>query len=161
MRRLLFSLGILLLFVTACAAQGRSIELVKFDIKASVNFPPTWVDIMMAETVDELTRTKKFTNVTLVPETNQASTSPDLRLTGSVKEFQPGSKSTRFWIGFGAGKAKIVAVVKIVEVSSGKGLLERDVDGSVIKGAWGPGDASEATRGVAIEIAKRTKKLFP
>lgn len=141
--------------------QERGIELVRFDIAPSVSFPITWVDTMMAETVDELTRTKKFDRVMLVQLADHNSSGARLQLTGKVVKYQPGSKATRFWLGMGAGKAKAVASIKLVDTTTGKVLLERTVDGSVIKGTWGGGDASGVTRGVAVEIAKRVKKLFP
>ncbi|MFL6374713.1 MAG: DUF4410 domain-containing protein [Pyrinomonadaceae bacterium] len=141
---------------------GRKLQVTRFQIAPSVAFPETWVDTMMAETVDELTRIKKFDEISLI--TNAATPSSrgvNLALTGTVTKFQPGSKAARFWIGMGAGKTKVVAAIKLVDLATGKVLLERDVDGSVIKGNWGGGDSSGATRGVAVEIAKRTKALFP
>jgi len=143
------------------------ITVVRFDIAPAINdFPATWIDTMMAETVDELTRTKKFEKITLIQAMTDSSSdaaAPNdvrkFRLTGTVVKYKPGNKTVRFIIGMGAGKTKITASVKLVDVETGKTVLEREVDGSVIKGTWGGGDSSGATRGVAVEIAKRIKKL--
>lgn len=151
----------------------QSIEVVKFDIRAGVEFPASTRDVMMTEIVDELTKLKKFTlvlgdvavagaakkeePVTEAPAATDVETK--LVLTGTVTQFNPGNRAARYLIGFGAGKTKVVAEIKLVERATGKVVLEKKVDGSVIIGLFG-GDSNGATRGLAEEVASVTKKAL-
>lgn len=141
----------------------KSIEVSKFEIKEGVKFPEIDRDTMMTEIVDELTKLKKFSEVK-APATAAATTETIAQtatswilLTGTVTKYQPGSRTKRYLVGFGAGKTKVVASIKLVDKDTGKVLLEKDVDGKVIIGLFG-GNSNGATRGLAIEVAKVTKK---
>jgi hypothetical protein len=81
-----------------------------------------------------------------------------LRLMGTVTEFKEGNRTARYLIGFGAGRAKVKARIKILD-SAGTVLLETDVDGNVVMGAFG-GNSNAVTRGLAKEVAKVTKRRF-
>ena len=162
------------------AEAKKSIEVAKFNIKEGIEFPAAALDVMSNEIVDELIKLKKFSQVKLtapaIPTTTEkavgevriespaAEVAPkvedsDLLLTGTITKFDAGSRAKRYLIGFGAGKTKIVAAIKIIERASGKVLLERDVDGKVIMGIFG-GDSNGATRGLAKEVASTTKKAI-
>lgn len=121
---------------------------------------------MMTEIVDELTKLKKFSEVKgLAPAAAAVATTTEttgqptswILLTGTVTKYQPGSRTTRYLVGPFAGKTKVVASIKLVEKDTGKVLLEKDVDGKVVIGLFG-GNSNGATRGLAIEVAKVTKK---
>lgn len=173
-RSILLVFGIVLLMMHPSVAQDvknassqtaiKSIEVSKFEIKEGVKFPETDRDTMMTEIVDELTKLKKFSEVK-VPATAAAATTETpaqtatswILLTGTVTKYQPGSRTKRYLVGFGAGKTKVVASIKLIEKDTGKVLLEKDVDGKVIIGLFG-GNSNGATRGLAIEVAKVTKK---
>lgn len=150
------------------AAAKRSIEVAKFEIREKVEFPATARDTMMAEIVDELTKLKKFEFVkpfaasptTTTDGSGIASDTPtDLTITGTVVEYKPGNRVARYFVGFGAGKTKVVAAIKITERATGKVLLEKNVDGKVVIGFFG-GDSNGATRGLARQVAKDIKKAL-
>ncbi|HYG80273.1 MAG TPA: DUF4410 domain-containing protein [Pyrinomonadaceae bacterium] len=137
----------------------QNIEVVKFDIQEGVNFPPESRDVIMAQVVEELKELKKFTQVSNVGETVPEGAGPTVRLTGTITKYKPGSRAKRYLIGFGAGATKVVAHIKYVDTATGNVLFEKDVDGKVWIGLFG-GDSSGATRGLAKEVSKVTKKLL-
>jgi len=155
----------------------QAVEVTTFEIKPETKFSETLRDVMMSEIVDELMKTKKFSSVMNVSAKKtvetatiensaepkpQVETIPDdsvLHITGVVTEYKEGNRAARYLIGFGAGRAKVKAHVKIAD-STGKVLLEKDVDGNLVMGAFG-GNANSITRGLAKEIAKDiVKKLL-
>lgn len=151
----------------------QKIEISKFEIEQGVEkFSDESLNVMMAEIVEQLKNLNKFDSVALdsekpkesqTTEGNQtesvkASSESTLRLVGTVTEFKEGSRAARYLIGFGAGKAKVKAHIKIID-SGGAVLLEKDVDGNVVIGVFG-GDSKGITRGLAKEIAKVVKKKF-
>jgi hypothetical protein len=76
-----------------------------------------------------------------------------------VKEYKAGSRAKRYLIGFGAGKTKVVADVKFIDMQTQQVVFEKQVDGKVMIGVLG-GDSMGAANGLAKEIAKVTKKQF-
>ena len=135
----------------------QNIEVVKFEIQEGVNFPPESRDVIMSQVVEELKQLKKFTQVSNVGETVPEGAGSTVRLSGTITKYKPGSRAKRYLIGFGAGATKVVAHIKFVDAATGNVLYEKDVDGKVWIGLFG-GDSSGATRGLAKEVAKVTKK---
>ena len=151
----------------------QKIEIAKFDIKAGVEkFTESSLDVMMSEIVDELKKLNKFKEViieTTKPkdvvttveakfDTPKVEAESTIRLIGTVTEYKEGNRTARYLVGFGAGRAKIKAHIKILD-STGTVLLEKDVDGNLVIGFFG-GDSKSITRGLAIEVAKVTQKKF-
>jgi hypothetical protein len=135
----------------------QNIEIVSFEIKEGVKFPPEARDVVMAQISEELTQIKRFRKVSKVGEPITEAEGPTVRLVGSVIEYSPGSRAKRYLIGFGAGATKVKAHIQLVDIATGNVVFERDVDGKVWIGMFG-GDSSGATRGLAKEVAKVTKK---
>jgi curli biogenesis system outer membrane secretion channel CsgG len=164
-RRLWVWGAIAALVLTAFAGEKKhknkypSIEVIRFDIKEGVNFPADYLHTLTEELVSQLKETGKFTEVLREGETPEKPDLPTLRLVGTVTEFQPGSQTKRYLVGFGAGKTKIVAHVKFLDKATGEVLFEDDVDGKVWRGAAG-GESIGATRGLAKEVAKVGKQQF-
>lgn len=156
----------------------QKIEITKFDIKQGVEkFADSSLDVMMSEIVDELKKLNKFKEVTIeTPKPKDAATTDEvktdtpkveaesrplesiIRLSGTVTEYKEGNRTARYLVGFGAGRAKIKAHIKILD-AAGAILLERDVDGNLVIGVFG-GDSKSITRGLAKEVAKVTLKKF-
>lgn len=134
-----------------------AVEVVRFDVKQGVEIPADYLITLTEELVSQLQGTKLFNQVMREGENPSDPAAASLKLVGTVTEFKAGSRAKRYLIGFGAGKTKIKAHVKLVDRSSGEVVLERDVDGNVVIGAMG-GDSIGATRGLAKEVAKETKK---
>jgi len=156
----------------------QKIEIAKFDIKDGVEkFTDSSLDVMMSEIVDELKKLNKFKEVTIettkpkdvvaiveakldTPKVEAESRllESTIRLIGTVTEYKEGNRTARYLVGFGAGRAKIKAHIKILD-ATGSTLLEKDVDGNLVVGFFG-GDSKSITRGLAKEVAKVTEKKF-
>ena len=137
----------------------QNIEVTRFDVKEGVDFPADWMLTMTEEIVKQLQETKKLKQVLRESETPTDPAAPTLKLTGTVTQYDKGSRAARYMIGFGAGKTKVVAHIKIADKATGEVLFEDDVDGKVIIGVIG-GESVGATRGLAKEVAGKTKKEF-
>ena len=156
----------------------QKIEITRFDIKEGVEkLTDSSLEVMMSEIADELKKLNKFKEVTIEPTKpndtatiDEAKTDPPqveaeskplestIRLVGTVTEYKEGNRTARYLVGFGAGRAKIKAHIKILD-STGSTLLEKDVDGNLVVGFFG-GDSKSITRGLAKEVAKITQKKF-
>jgi hypothetical protein len=169
-RRFVYGLVLLLLGCAPALAQTvkkpegiknkyQNIEVASFEIEEGVKLPPESRDVIMTQVVEELAQLKKFKEVSDRREATPQPEGPTVRLIGAFTKYNAGSRAKRYFIGFGAGTTKVVARIKFVDVATGETLLERYVDGKVWIGLFG-GDSSGATRGLAKEVAKVTKKLL-
>lgn len=136
------------------------IEVTRFSIKEGIQFPPDFLVAMTEELVSQLKETKKFAQILHEGETPSESNGPRLRLVGNVTEYQAGNRAVRYMVGFGAGKTKIVAHIKFVDVDAGTVLFEQDVDGKVILGGAVKSESIGAARGLAKEVAKVAVRQF-
>ena len=68
-----------------------------------------------------------------------------------------GNRAARYLIGFGAGRTKLVANVKVRDAETGQILIEQKVDGHVYGGLFG-GGTDQAKGGLASEIIKTMTK---
>lgn len=137
----------------------RVIEITPFAITDGVELPANVLGLLTEEVVSQLVESKKFTSVIRSGEALEPAAGPVVRLVGTVTEFSKGNRAARYFVGFGAGRAKIKALVKFTDASTNEILLEDDVDGNVVMGTLG-GESSGAMRGLAKEVAKVVKKVF-
>jgi curli biogenesis system outer membrane secretion channel CsgG len=137
----------------------QNIEVSSFDVKDGINLPAEYVTDLKNELVSELQNTKKFKQVLRDGESATQPDAPTIRLIGTVTEYKPGSRAKRYFIGFGAGKTKIVAHIKLMDRATGEALFEDDVDGKVIIGLFG-GNSKGAANGLAKEVAKVARNQF-
>jgi hypothetical protein len=144
----------------AKAQQYRTVEVIPFDSKEGVLFPPDFHVRLTEELVSELLGSKRFAQVLREGETPNGDAGPMLKLAGTVTEFKKGSQMKRYMIGFGAGKTKIKASIKFTDAATGEVVFEDDVDGKVIMGFAG-GDSMGAAHGLAKEVAKVAKEKLP
>ncbi len=135
------------------------IEIGAFEIEKGVEFPENYLTTLMGELAAQLQETRKFKQVSREGEGEAKSEAPAIRLTGKITEFKPGNRALRYIVGPGVGKTKIKATVKFSDRATGETLYEGTVDGKVIIGFFG-GDSIGATRGLAKEVAKVTRKNF-
>lgn len=135
----------------------QNIEVTRFEIKEGIKFPAESLDVIMTQIVEELENLKRFKQVSSIGETIASAPGPTIRLSGTITKYKAGSRAKRYFIGFGAGMTKVVAHIKFVDTATGTVLFEKDVDGKVWIGLFG-GASSGATRGLAKEVAKVTKK---
>lgn len=73
-------------------AKYEFIEVVNFDVKEDVKFPPDFMKPMMDGIVSKLADTKKFRQVMRAGDTQTDASAPTLQLVGTVTEFNPEQK---------------------------------------------------------------------
>lgn len=84
---------------------------------------------------------------------------PRYEVTGSLLDFKRGSGAVRFFIGFGAGNAKVLTELKLVDRSTGQTVFAGNFEGVVA--SWGEtGDKmfQAVARAFAWEITRGMKK---
>jgi hypothetical protein len=137
--------------------QYRIIEVARFETEEGLKLPAKFLISLEA---DLQTQLKKAKFLEVVPEGRTPShTDPALRITGTITTFKAGNRPTRYVIGFGAGKTRLVANFKVQERNTGQVLFESQADGKVVIGPFG-GDTMGATNGLAKEIAKKIREKF-
>jgi hypothetical protein len=138
----------------------KTVEVIPFESKEGVLFPPDFHIRLTEELVKELTSSKRFASVLREGEAPGEEGGPALKLMGTVTEFKKGSQMKRYMIGFGAGKTKIKAAIKFTDATTGDLVYEDEVDGKVVMGFAG-GDSMGAAHGLAKEVAKVAKEKLP
>lgn len=157
----------------------QNVEVVTFTAQDEVKMTEEQLKALTDTVVKELREIKKFKQVTregeaaapatagatsagetaAAVETAAADTAPTLRITGTVVKFKAGSRAKRYFIGFGAGKSKMIANVKYIDRATGQVLYEYVADGDVHMGIFG-GDSGGVKSELAEQVAKYAKKKF-
>jgi hypothetical protein len=137
----------------------QNIEVVRFQVDKDVELPADYLVSMTEELIEQIGKTKRFKLVLREGEALTEADSATIQLSGRVTKFSAGSRAKRYFIGFGVGKTKVVAHIKLIDRATGKVLFEKDVDGEVTGGMFG-GESRNATRGLAKDVAKVVKKQF-
>jgi hypothetical protein len=113
----------------------------------------------MARALDEKTEFRRFvTSYTKGPSERWGNDSggeeaPTLVLSGVLTEYEPGSQTTRYLVGFGAGKTRVYCLFRLVDKVTGEVVFERMENGSVSMGLLG-GSGSGAMKELGEDLAK-------
>lgn len=75
------------------------------------------------------------------------------RLELFVREWDPGSRAARYWVGFGAGKAKAVIDCYVVPGADNRPSFSGRLEATLSGGAFG-GDSSGASEAAGAKIAR-------
>ncbi|HEX8163235.1 MAG TPA: DUF4410 domain-containing protein [Pyrinomonadaceae bacterium] len=137
----------------------QNVEVVPFTAQEEVKMTPEQLKALTDTVVKELQDIKKFKQVLREGETPADSAAPTLRITGTVVKFKAGSRAKRYFVGFGAGKTKMIATVKYIDRESGRVLYEYTADGDVQMGIFGGGSGGAKSE-LAEQVAKTAKKKF-
>ncbi|HEX5707668.1 MAG TPA: DUF4410 domain-containing protein [Pyrinomonadaceae bacterium] len=137
----------------------QNVEVVPFTAQEEVNLTADELKVITETVVKELRDIKKFKQVLREGETATEAGAPTLKVTGTVVKFKKGSRAKRYFVGFGAGKTKMIANVKFIDGESGQVLYEYVADGDVHMGIFG-GDSGGAKSEMAEQVAKYAKKKF-
>ncbi len=164
-RSIIFTIFVCSLAVFAVSAQDattakkpyQNIVIEKFTIKDGVDFPADKIDELAKSLTDTLTRSNRFTQVTMADAATDSADVPTLKITGEITKYIKGNRVARYMIGLGAGRTKIISDMKFIDVKTGEVVYQQSVDGDVIMGFFG-GDSNGATDGVANEIIRVMKK---
>lgn len=172
-RALLFSLVAVALSFSSAFAQDKkdamidsgdkgkyqNVEVAPFTAQSDVKITPEQLKALTDSVVKELQDTKKFKQVLHEGETPTDPSAPTLKISGEVVKFKAGNRAKRYFVGFGAGKSKVIANVKYMDRGTGKMLAEHTSDGDVFMGVFG-GDSGGAKSELAKDVAKFAKKTF-
>lgn len=108
----------------------------------------------LQEAVDEFTSTLrselKSKGIEASLSSSEGSASPGARLT--IKEWEPGSRALRYFVGFGSGEGHMTIVVDVTG-ADGTSALQGEVRGWVNGGMWG-GSSLDAPHEAAKAIAQ-------
>ncbi|HKP69099.1 MAG TPA: DUF4410 domain-containing protein [Pyrinomonadaceae bacterium] len=135
----------------------KAIEFERFSIRQGVEFTDKELDELMKAAVKNFTKSNRFDSVAMAGETPAESVGPKLRISGEITKYVKGSQAARYLIGFGAGKTKIMADIKMTDAATGEVVFNQVVDGDVTWGVFG-GDSDDAKGGVADEVIREMKK---
>lgn len=134
------------------------VEIERFSVAEGVEFPENDLNELMSYMVTHFNKSRRFEQVFLSTDTaSQTAPARRARVTGSVTKYSKGSRAARYLVGFGAGRTKLVADVKVVDAVTGAVLMEQKVDGHVYGGLFG-GETDSAKGGLASEIIKTMTK---
>ncbi|MBX3266949.1 MAG: DUF4410 domain-containing protein [Acidobacteria bacterium] len=137
------------------------VEIERFEIAEGVEFPETDLTELMSFMVVHFNKSRRFEQVFLATDTaSQTAPARRAKVVGTVTKYSKGSRAARYLIGFGAGRTKLVADIKVLDAETGTVLFEQKVDGHVYGGLFG-GETDGAKSNLASEIIKTmTKKGF-
>lgn len=173
-RTLLVSLLAVALSFTHAAAQGKKAavadnnpdrgkyqiaEVASFTAQSDVKMTPEELKALTDTVVKELQDTKKFKQVVREGEAPSDASAPAMKITGTVVKYKAGSRAKRYFVGFGAGKTKVIATVRFIDKETGRVLREFTADGDVFMGVFG-GSSGGAKSELAGQIAKVVKKEY-
>lgn len=139
----------------------QTVEIEKFVIGEGVEFPDAELSELMSFMIVHFNKSHRFQQVFLMSD-SAAQTAPArrARVTGTISKYSKGNRAARYLIGFGAGRTKLVADVKVIDAETGTLLFEQKVDGHVYGGLFG-GETDGAKSNLASEIIKTmTKKGY-
>jgi hypothetical protein len=143
---------------TAEAGPYQVVEIERFNVAEGVEFPENDLNELMSYMVTHFNKSRRFQQVFLSTDTaSQTAAARRARVTGTVTKYSKGSRAARYLVGFGAGRTKLVADVKVVDAETGATLMEQKVDGHVYGGLFG-GETDSAKGGLASEIIKTLTK---
>lgn len=137
----------------------QNVEVAAFTAQEDVKMTPEELKAITETVVREMKDIKKFKQVLHEGEAATDAAAQTLRVEGKVVKFKAGSRAKRYFIGFGAGKTKMIANVKYIDRATGRVIYEYVADGDVHMGIFG-GDSGGAKSEMAEQVAKYAKKKF-
>jgi len=141
------------------------LEIANFLEKSEEPLPADRAYTIFGDLSRELNKRTKFrqfvTNYTQAPSERWSlqgdPTIPTLVLSGVITEYEPGNQTTRYMIGFGAGKTRAYCLFRLIDRSTGDVVLERMENGSISWGLFGGRNAG-AMKEIGEDIAKAIEK---
>jgi hypothetical protein len=140
-----------------------TLEVAVFENEQDSHFPVEYTLPLQAEIKKQLVNAKVFSEVILGDGGAAASGPPSatprvLRLTGTITSYNPGSRSKRYFAGFGAGAAEIDSRISFVDAVSGQVLMTQDLRALLTGGFFG-GKAEDALKDYARQVVNKVKLM--
>jgi len=132
-----------------------AIQVDRFDIQASVEFPADYLLTLQEEILKQLQKTHKFNEVLRTGENPADAPLPVLRLTGTITHFKAGSRAKRYLVGPAAGSTEIFAHVAYIDRSTGETVITEEVRG-IMTGGFIGGESMDVTRDFAKKVVTTT-----
>ncbi len=136
-----------------------TIEILKFTARKNLEVPPAFMARLQEQLPFQLTGTRRFKRVSNFEDPSTDPGSPGLQMKGTLIEYDPGSRTKRYLVGFGAGTGEAVAHIEIVKVDTNEPIFERDITARLSGGAYGGSTKAFADQ-LAKEIAEVTKRVY-
>jgi curli biogenesis system outer membrane secretion channel CsgG len=133
------------------------VEIEEFTVRDGVEFPAEDVQKLAQALVNNFNQSRRFSRVFLSSDTQESAPVRRVRISGEIIKYDKGSRAKRYLVGFGTGKTKIIADVKLIDVESGDVVLQHTVDGVVSMGILG-GGSDDAKGGLASALIKTMTK---
>lgn len=133
------------------------VEIEEFKVRDGVEYPAEDTQKLSQALLNSFKQSRRFGSVFLSSDTPESAPARRVRISGEIVKYDKGSRAKRYWVGFGTGKTKIIADVKLIDVESGNVVMEQTVDGVVSMGLFG-GDSDGAKGGLASDIVKTMTK---
>lgn len=127
-----------------------AVEIDPFVPAPNVDFPREYQSALVDDIARELS--VEFPTVMILRQGDRAPSEAALRISGTVTEFKPGSRTKRLPLGFGAGAAVVRAEVSFQDASGGQTLQERELSGST-------GLTRIDSQGASESLAKKIAKI--
>lgn len=138
-------------------SENSRVEVATFNAKENLEVPLAFLERLARDLPHDLAGTKKFRQVFIFGDSKKDHDGPQLELTGTLIEYNPGNRAKRLLVGMGAGAGEAVAHVTLKEKETGKSIFERDVTAKMIKGTYG-GSTGNLADLLAKEIARVIKR---
>jgi len=144
----------------------RTIQIDEFDVKQGIEFPSEYLKKAHDEIVKQLSNAKIFDKVLQAGQQPAQAGTPVIRLSGTIHNYTPGSRSKRYiGGGFGAGAAEVDAQVAFVDAATGQRLRTEELRAVFTGGVFGGSEdkiADEVARRVVLQTRfMLDRKLFP
>lgn len=159
MKKLLILFIVTLAFQVAAAAQKqkaltpyRVLVVEEFSVADSPetrDLPQSYPGLLRAMAIERLRRAHLFDDVREAPAGESCKNC--LLLSAQVVHYGKGSRAARFWIGMGAGRAKVVTVFSFREPESGKEVLRLKLEGKHYGWVSGQQEAAVESLGDVVD----------
>lgn len=127
-----------------------AVEIDPFLPAPNVDFPRQYRSALVDDIARELS--VEFPTVLILRQGDRAPGEPVLRISGTITEFNPGSRTKHRLLGLGFGASTLRADVSFQDATGGKTLQERDLSGST-------GLSSVDSQGASDSLAKKIAKI--
>ena len=118
----------------------RAVQIDEFEVKSGVEFPPEYVKKAQQEMVKRFSDTKLFDRVLPTGNPASAPATPTLRLSGTIHDYNKGSRIKRYVGGFGPGAAEVEAQICFRDAATGRRLRVEELRALFTGGLFGGGD---------------------
>jgi hypothetical protein len=135
------------------------VQVDSFDVKQGVDFPPEYLERVRREISKQLSDGKVFQEVLEIGQQPSLADAPFVRLTGTIHNYNKGSRAKRYFGVAGMGAAEIDAQVVFLDAATGRRLVIEELRAVLVGGFFG-GNEENATQELAKEVITQAKLML-